>query len=67
MANHRYRVQATFPELPAAAAQLTTTVHAPGWAVAARRSEDAFRTKTRGRRITIVELRVVKLPDEEKE
>lgn len=67
MATHRYRVQATFPELPAARAHLATTVNAPGWAVAARRSEDAFRLKTRGRRITIVELRVVKLPDEEKE
>jgi len=67
MANHRYRVQATFPELPAAVAQQTATVNAPGWALAARRAEDAFQAKTRGRRITIVELRVVKLDDEEKQ
>jgi hypothetical protein len=60
-------VQATFPELPAALAQQSAQVIADGWPVAVRKAGSVFKAKTARRRITVVELRVVRLPDEKED
>lgn len=64
---NRYRVQATFPQLPAAIAEQRTTVTASNWALAVRCAGKVFSERLKRRRITFVDLHVVKLPDNEEQ